>query len=171
MHPHGMMSSLKMPTMKMVRLLAVVWSCLSLFAGPALADFAEGLQAFDGGDYQAALESWQLLANAGDADAQTAVAGMYLAGAGVPRDYSLAAQWYEAAAEQGHVQAQLNLGELYANGRGLSRDPVQAFKWLGLAASTGHAWAVEMADNLARSLSPEDLAKARRLIAAWTPRR
>ncbi len=135
-----------------------------------MADFAAGLQAFDGGDYQAALENWQPLAEAGDEDAQTAVAGMYLAGAGVSRSFDLAARWYAAAAEQGHVQAQLNLGEMYAEGRGVSRDPVQALKWLGLAAAKGHAWAEEAAGKLARSLSPEELAEANRLIASWRPK-
>lgn len=114
-----------------------------------------------------ALENWQPLADAGDADAQTAIAGMYLAGAGVSQDFQLAAHWYEAAAEQGHVQAQLNLGELYAKGRGILRDPVLALKWLGLAAETGHVWAVEATDDLARSLTQEELEAARRLIASW----
>ena len=155
--------------MKLIRILAAFWTCLSLSTGPALADFAEGLQAFDGGDYQAALENWQPLADAGDADAQTAVAGMYLAGAGVRQDFKLAARWYEAAANQGHVQAQLNLGELYAKGRGIPRDPVRALKWLGLAAKAGHAWAVEASNDLARSSSPKQLDEAKRLIASWTP--
>lgn len=157
--------------MKVPRLFVAIWICVPLSIGPALADFAAGLQAFDGGDYQDALENWQPLADAGDADAQTAVAGMYLAGAGVPQNYRLAQRWYEAAAEQGQIQAQLNLGELYAKGRGISRDPVQAMKWFGLAAGTGHAWAVEAAGDLARSLSQEELDAARRLIASWRPKR
>ena len=80
--------------MKIIRSFAVMWACLSLSIGPALADFAAGLQAFDGGDYGVALENWQPLADAGDADAQTAIAGMYLAGAGVSQDFQLAAHWY-----------------------------------------------------------------------------
>ena len=161
--------------MKIIRIYVVIWACLSLSvgpalaSGPALADFAAGLQAFDGGDYGAALEHWQPLAQDGFADAQTAIAGMYLAGAGVSQDFKLAARWYKAAAEQGHVQAQLNLGELYAKGRGISRDPVQALKWLGLAAKSGHAWAVEAAKDLARSLSPKQVDEAKRLTATWTP--
>jgi len=92
---------------------------------------------------------------------------MCLAGAGVSQDFRLATHLYEVVAEQGHVQAQLNLGELYAKGRGILRDPVLALKWLGLAAETAHVWAVEATDDLARSLTQEELEAARRLIASW----
>jgi len=42
---------------KVICTFAVIWACLSLSIGPALADFAAGLQAFDGGDYGVALEN------------------------------------------------------------------------------------------------------------------
>ena len=157
--------------MKPLLMSALVWTGLLLSGGQAWADFAAGLQAYDGGDYRSALENWQPLANAGDADAQVALAGMYLAGVGVPRDFKVAARWYKAAADQGHVQAQLNLGELYAIGKGLPRDPVQAMKWLGLAAATGHSWAVAASKDLAPSLSRKELEEARHLIDSWKPNR
>ena len=48
---------------------------LAAAAPAARADFAEGLAAFDAGDYRGALEAWQPLAEAGDAEAQIALAG------------------------------------------------------------------------------------------------
>ncbi len=57
------------------RLLALAALLLAATAPAARADFAEGLAAFDAGDYRGALEAWQPLAEAGDAEAQIALAG------------------------------------------------------------------------------------------------
>lgn len=140
---------------------------LSISASPAWSDFADGLQAYDGGDYAFALENWRPLADAGDADAQAALAGMYVGGVGVAQNFRRAVRWYEAAARQGHVQAQLNLGELYAEGRGVPRDPIQGLKWLGIAAATGHPWAVAASKELEKSLNEAERKEAKRLINNW----
>tara|TARA_A100001037_G_scaffold261650_1_gene250777 strand:+ start:631 stop:1266 length:636 start_codon:yes stop_codon:yes gene_type:complete len=152
------------------RVVGLVWLCLCLSGGPAFADFADGLQAFDGGDYQTARENWLPLAEAGDADAQAAIAGMFRTGTGVAQDFVRAAHWYRAAADQGHVQAQLNLGELYAKGHGVVSNPVQAMKWLGLAAASGHAWAIEAVNSLSRDSSSAEVSAAKQLINQWKPK-
>ena len=53
----------------------------------ARADFADGLAAYDAGDYETAHEEWEPLAAAGDANALTALAGLYSDGNGVPRGF------------------------------------------------------------------------------------
>ena len=127
-------------------------------------DFAEGLAAYDGGDYAIALTQWRALAEAGDPVAQAALAGLYRHGLGVRRDAAQAARWYRRAAEQGEAIAQLNLGEMYELGLGVRRDPVRAFAWLSLAADQGRRWAQERRDRIAETMSPAQLAAARTLV-------
>ena len=146
--------------------LVVAALLLAVTAAPSRADFADGLAAFDAGDYQTTLEEWRPLAEAGDAEAQVALAGLYLDGLGVPRDQVEGARWYRLAAEQGEPVAQMNLGDLYSRGQGVPRDLARAYLWLSLAAAQGRAWAEGRRQDLARTMSGADLAAAERLLAA-----
>ncbi|MFQ5984322.1 MAG: tetratricopeptide repeat protein [Alphaproteobacteria bacterium] len=137
---------------------------------PAWADFAAGVEAYDGGDYATALSEWRPLAEQGDAEAQIALANMYLFGVGVRQDYREAAKWYRRAAEQGEVIAQINLGELYATGRGVAKDDVLAYMWFSLAAADGHPYAEVARDELAPRMTPDQVARAEELARAWTPK-
>lgn len=124
------------------------------------ADFADGLRAFDAGDYAAALAEWRPLAESGDVEAQVALAGLYLDGLGVRRDVAEAARWYERAARQGSLVGQFNLGDLYAEGRGVRRDLVEAYVWLSLAAQQDHRWSEDRRSEIARTMSDEQIAAA-----------
>lgn len=146
-------------------LAAVAW--LTVSGASAHADLAAGLAAYDAGDYRTAFGEWQPLAEAGDAEAQIALAGLYLVGQGVGSDPAAAARWYRRAAEQGDAVAQQNLGELYSLGRGVARDLVRAYVWLSLAAEQGRHWAAQRRDDLARRLTPEQRAEAEAQRAAW----
>lgn len=141
------------------------WAALSalVITTPAAADFKDGLQAFDAGDYATVLEEWLPLAKAGNVDAQVSLAGMYRLGVGVGKDLARAAELYRAAARQGHVSGQLNLGDLYAAGTGIVRDLVHAHAWLSLAARQDHTWAIERLAQVAASMSATEIAKANRL--------
>lgn len=79
-------------------------------AAPALADVKSGVDAWQRGDYQAAVAEWRPLAVAGDADAQFNLGQAYKLGRGVPTDLTQAEAWYRRAAKQGHLQAEDNLG-------------------------------------------------------------
>ena len=142
-------------------LAALAW--LAVSGASVQADFADGLAAFDAGDYRTAFEEWRALAEAGDAEAQTALAGLYLDGQGAPADAAEAVRWYRRAAEQGDPVAQLNLGDLYGRGRGVGRDLVSAYVWLSLAAEQGRRWPARRRDEIAERLSPaqRDEAEAR----------
>ncbi len=146
--------------------LGVVVAWLLVSATPARADFVDGLAAYDSGDYQTALEEWRALAEAGHAEAQVALAGLYMAGEGVAADSAAAIQWYRRAAETGHPVAQLNLGEFYRLGRAVARDPLAAYVWFALAAEQGRAWAGRQRDALAGELTASQLREAEARIEA-----
>ena len=146
--------------------LVVAAILLAVTAAPSRADFVDGLAAFDAGDYQTTLEEWRPLAEAGDPEAQVALAGLYMDGLGVPRNPTEGVRWYRLAAERGEPVAQMNLGDLYSRGQGVPRDLVQAYLWLSLSAAQGRAWAEGRRQDLARTMSGADLAAAERLVAA-----
>ena len=138
---------------------------LTVAAASTVADeerrFAEGLEAYDAGDYETVLEAWQPLAAGGHLEAQVSLADLYLNGLGVAADPAAAALWYRRAAEAGDPVAQLNLGDLYARGLGVPRDRVEAVAWLELAARQGKAWAAARRDEIAAQLSPAQMNEAR----------
>jgi hypothetical protein len=119
---------------------------LAVLAGPAVADFQQGLDAYQRGDMAAALQAWLPDAERSDANAQYNVGLIYARGGeGVPRDYLRAAEWYRKAAEQGVATAQFNLGVLYATGQGVEKDLVKALDLYKKSAEQG---LIDAANNL-----------------------
>ena len=159
------------------RALVPALAAFLLAVTPARAGFPDGLAAYDAGDYYAAYLAWLPLAKAGDGDAQSAIADLYLsellvqpAGANERRRIrNTAAWWYRQAARCGHVVGQLNLGELYLHGIGVERDPVQAWLWLGLAAKAGNAWAAGLRDRISGTMKRPQRAAAEARLLAWSP--
>ena len=88
-------------------------------AAPAWAGFAEGVAAYESGDYATALRELRPFAEQGDAVAQYNLGLMYHDGQGVPQDYAEAARWFRKAAGHGHPAAQNILGLMYGQGRGV----------------------------------------------------
>ena len=92
-----------------------------------------------------ALADLRASAEAGDAEAQFILGGMYATGVGVPQDAAEAVAWYRRAAEQGDARAQSNLaaeqaatpcaagqsnlGAMYDQGRGVPQDAAEAVAW------------------------------------------
>ena len=99
-----------MPSFRTAALLAFPLALASMLAAPALADVKQGVDAWQAGNYQAAVAEWRPLAIAGDADAQFNLGQAYKLGRGVPTDLNQAEAWYRRAAKQGHLQAEDNLG-------------------------------------------------------------
>ena len=113
-------------------------------------------------DYAMARQWWEKAAAQGNAQAQANLGFLYANGQGVPQDYTKARQWYEKAAAQGNTLAQANLGFLYANGQGVPQDYVKAYIWWDLAAA-GSKDAIGNRDEVARHMTPAQLAEAKRL--------
>lgn len=109
-----------------------------LMAGPLHATLAEGIQAYERGQFANALQFLLPLANEGDAVAQHHLGLMYEEGKGVRADPVQARQWFERAAQVGYAEAQFRLGRLHADGKGGTADGVQAARWYLLAAGQGH---------------------------------
>ena len=83
--------------------------------------------------------------------------------------HSEALREWQAAANSGDAKAMLALGRLYVQGLGAPQNYVQAHMWFSLAASRFDAEAVKERDALAVRMSPEQVAEAQKLAAAWQP--
>jgi TPR repeat protein len=99
----------------------------------------KGLKVGQTSDVTTALSNWIVLAEQGNASAQSNLGLMYEHGNGVARNYNTAVNWYTLAAEQGDVVAQFNLGSMYDAGKGVLENDNTAVKWLNLAAGQGYA--------------------------------
>jgi len=117
----------------------LVAALMVLSVPPVLADFASGRAAYERGDFHAAHEHWQALANVGESAAEAALGSLYIHGQGVPIDYDEALYWTRRAAEQGEVTGQFNMGSIYAAGLGVERDYREAAHWFHLAAEQNDA--------------------------------
>lgn len=110
--------------------------CAALgLAGPAAADVKAGVDAWQTGDYVAAVREWRPFAEQGDSDAQFNMGQAYKLGRGVPPDLAMARAWFEKAAAQGHEQAEANLGLILFQEGERSR----AMPWIEKASDRGDA--------------------------------
>ena len=123
---------------------ALILVCWLAFAALASAGEAEGVAAFDRGDYETAMAEFRPLAEQGDARAQYNLGAMYRNGWGVRQDVGEALKWYRLAADHGLADAQFILGFMHGAGRGVPRDDAAARRWYRAAAEHGDA-AAEMA--------------------------
>lgn len=118
----------------------------------------------------AAAEKWfRMAADQGNADAQINIGVLYQYGgfngaAGShPSNAAEAFKWYQKAADQGDAAAQFRVGDMYAKGLGVKQDYVQAYMWFNLK-----PWVAKLGD-LTKTMTPEQIAEAKRLAAAWKP--
>lgn len=120
----------------MMAKLGMVLFFLALSTG-VHAGFQEAEEAYDKGDYLAALNEYKSLAGKGEAKAQYNLGIMYLNGQGTPHDNKEAASWFRKAAEQGDADAQHRLGLMYIQGQGVPQDYSEAAFWYARAAENG----------------------------------
>ena len=92
--------------------IAFIVLLVTAIPGLARADFAEGLRAYENGDYVTALREFREAADTGDARAQSKLGAMYDTGQGVERDDAEAVRWFRKAAERGDLVAQYSLGTM-----------------------------------------------------------
>jgi uncharacterized protein len=105
----------------------------------------------------------------GKVDAQDFLGTLHFKGWGAPQDYREQRQWWEKAAAQGSASAQSDLAMLNANGLGGSQGLVRAYMWYSLAAGNGYEMATGCRNDLAKQMTPAQIAEAQQLARAWKP--
>ena len=109
------------------------------------ADYQAGLDAYNKGNYDIAMQQWQAVAAkppgtlppATLAEANYAIGMLYWTGQSVTMDYFIASQWLQKAADMGHAGAQGKLGYLYTEGIAVQKNYETAFDWFSKAAKQG----------------------------------
>jgi TPR repeat protein len=150
---------------------AVTASLMFVAIGAAVAGPLEDAEAaWSRHDYATAFRLFRLLADQGDATAQTRLGQMYEAGQSVPQDYAEAVTWYRRAADQGFKIAQWNLGVMYQTGYGVQQDDVQAHMWYNLSAAQGWGAAAKNRTMLERAMTPAQVGEAQKLAREWKPK-
>ncbi|MCY4384584.1 MAG: ankyrin repeat domain-containing protein [Nitrospinae bacterium] len=81
--------------------------------------------------------------------------------------YAEALREWRRAARAGDSRAMAALGRAFAKGVGVPQDFVEAHKWLNLAAARGDEKAAAERDALAKEMTTEERAEARKLLRAW----
>jgi hypothetical protein len=89
-------------------------------------------------------------------------------------DATQAARWYRLGADRNDVRAQYELGQMYLSGTGAMRDYSSAYVWFSLAALQGpladnREGLLELCNIATARMTPEEVADAARLAAAWKP--
>jgi clan AA aspartic protease (TIGR02281 family) len=108
----------------------------------------------------------------GNVNAQWWLGGLYFNGEGVGKDNDEGIKWTYIAANQGYDMAQISLGYRYAKGEGLPQDYVLGYMWLNLGVAQRHnGTAALMRDDLARRMTPDQIAKAQQLAREWKPKK
>jgi localization factor PodJL len=110
---------------------------------------------------------YQRAADQGNVGAMHNLAVLMSEGVDGPPDHAKALQWFQTAAYYGVKDSQYNLGVIYARGIGVAADALEAYKWFAVAAAQGDNDAAARRDEVAKILSPDDLAKARAAVATW----
>ncbi len=118
-------------------------------------------------DADLALKWFKAAADEGNAEGQFFLGAMYL----LPlKDIPQGLKWLKLSAQQGMPDAQLLLGMAYLKGRDAPHDLVEADMWLELAATQGDKYAPSQREQAEKQMSPDQIAKARALAAAWKTR-
>jgi localization factor PodJL len=118
-------------------------------------------------DIAKAKEWYVKAANQGNAAAMHNLGVLYAMGADGAVDNDSAVRWFEKAAELGVKDSQFNLGILAAKGVGMPQNLEESYKWFALVAKTGDKDAAAKRDEVANSLRPEQLQKARATAELW----
>ena len=100
--------------------------------------FQSGKHMYLKGNYAAALEKFEPLAEIGHVESQYYLGVMSYYGKGIAQNHNQAIKWIMKAAEQGYSDAQFELGQMYSERNGVDRDDREAIKWYRKAAEQGN---------------------------------
>lgn len=150
---------------------AAKWYTLAAERGLAIAQFRVA-SLYERGEgvtqnRSAAADWYQRAAEQGNVRSMHNLAVMLSEGVGSAPDFGLAARWFIKAADHGVRDSQYNLGVMFARGLGGQQDLVQSYKWFAVAAQQGDPDATARRDEVAKVLSPDQLAQAQAAVRAW----
>ena len=128
----------------MINRLLIIFTLLFISAS-VHANYQSGLDAYNKGQYQLAMEEWKdvIVATQGTVspaqytETHYAIGMLYLMGQGVGTNHQTALSWLKIAAGMGHGGAQGKLGYMYAEGLAVKQDFETAFEWFSKAAAQG----------------------------------
>jgi len=128
-------------------------------------------------DHVEAMKWFRKAAEQGNKEGRGSIGRMYHFGEGVPKNTPEAIRWWRMDADQGDWGSQLGVARLYFWGHGVKRDLVQAYFWYTLSIRNRIPYVDDGLTALAKSelkkavkeMKPEQIAEAKRLVAAWTP--
>jgi TPR repeat protein len=124
-------------------------------------------QALSNGNYDKALEIWQILSKKGNLIAINNLGFMYERGYGVIRNNKKAVALYKRAAEGGIAIAQFNYGEALFLGNGIKQDNIEAKKWLLIALDRGSKDALYLLKDINKLISKEENTEAKNRFVLW----
>ena len=117
--------------------------------------FKKGMEAYQIGDYETALDIWTTLAEPGildwhDADVESLyeLGKMYLYGIGTEKDVNKSFKLILKSAKKGNSDAQFLIGLIYNEGKLKSQDSKKALKWIREAADQGNEDAIRVLKSL-----------------------
>ena len=116
-------------------------------------------------DVDQAMKWSKAAADQGNAEGQCRLGSLYL-----KTDTAKGLRLLKLSAEQGFADAYLMLGLAYMNLKDAPLDLVQADMWLQLAAAGGDPLAAKQRARAEGQMTPDQVAKARLLTAAWKPK-
>jgi len=116
-------------------------------------------------DVDQAMKWFKAAADQGNAEGQCRLGSLYL-----KTDTAEGLRLLKLSAEQGFADAYLMLGLAYMNLKDAPLDFVQADMWLQLAAAGGDPLAAKQGALAEGQMTPDHVARARLLAAAWKPK-
>ena len=103
----------------------------------SLANFDDGMDAINKGNYEQAITELKPLADQGDARAQFWYGNLIFNGLGTPKNMKLGIEFYRLSAEKNFPLALHELGHIYDNGLGVEQDIDEAINWYEKAITEG----------------------------------
>ncbi len=159
------------PLIKSVGFALLLWLSLPQAAH---AQFLDGFNHFQKGEFCEAREAWLDDEPDGDSSSAFGIAETYSRGLCIKEDQAKASRWYLTAALRGFSRGRAEIGIRYAYGKGVEPSAYKSYVWLSIARLTAAKWETDFRENLAvninlmrRALTAAELAKAEKVIAQY----
>ena len=127
-------------------------------AGESTERFERGLDAFRGGDLNAAITEWSAAAEDGNRDALFNLGLLFANGNGVKQDWDEAKTLFQKAGRRGSELAMFSLAIMYFNGQGVPKDLPMAHVWASLGADLRNETSRKLRDSIEKTMSKQELA-------------